>query len=87
MNPMIELWFPTDREFAIYGGGKKVYSSIVPASEVICDICNADVAIRPVPLIYGSYAVCLDCLAREYPDWRERVPVDVIAEWERQNSK
>jgi hypothetical protein len=53
----------------------------------ICDICNVDIAIRPVPLIYGNYAVCLDCLAREYPDWRKRVPADVIAEWERQNSK
>jgi hypothetical protein len=37
----------------------------IPDNLVICDICNATISLRPVPLLYISYATCPVCFQRD----------------------
>jgi len=44
--------------------GKAVYSTVIPADVVVCDLCNAGIPTRPVPVLWDGYAVCAKCFAR-----------------------
>ncbi len=48
------------------GDGKAVVEGLsIPADFVVCDICNRTITIRPVPLLFVSYAACPACFQRE----------------------
>lgn len=53
---------------------------MLTADEVYCDLCNADVVVRPVPVISG-YAACLNCLSRIEPEWPKQIPFEVMVFW------
>jgi hypothetical protein len=46
-------------------GGKIEEGISIPDDFVICDICNATISLRPVPLLYTSYATCPVCFQRD----------------------
>jgi len=54
-----------------------------PLSEVYCDLCNAEIVIRPVPVV-GTYALCLDCLAKVEPSWQKQVSKAIQIRWHEQ---
>ena len=59
-------WYPQERPSYVlmdWDGNVVAEGPTLGADEVICDICNAWVAIRPVPAL-GSYAVCPGCFFR-----------------------
>ncbi|MEJ5200594.1 MAG: hypothetical protein WHV66_00060 [Anaerolineales bacterium] len=76
----IELWNPTERTGKIISNGEEAYRWTLRADEVYCDLCNATVLLRPVPVISG-YALCLRCLAEVVPNWALKVPVEVMKQW------
>lgn len=57
-------WTPDDRLFMVYGeDGHIAYAETIPAEVAICDLCNGDILVRPVPVVWGDYALCPDCFA------------------------
>jgi len=62
----VAAWWPTFRPAwtLVTGDGEVEVGDPLGPDEVICDLCNADVAIRPVPMV-GSYALCAACFARQ----------------------
>jgi hypothetical protein len=62
----ITAWRPAWRpaRTLITGDGEMEAGDLLGPEEVICDLCNTDVSIRPVPM-GGSYALCTACLARQ----------------------
>lgn len=50
------------------------------ADEVYCDLCNAEIVIRPVPVV-GTYALCLGCLAKVEPSWQKQVSKTIQRAW------
>ena len=59
-------WYPQERPSYVlmdWEGNVVEEGPTLGADEVICDICNVWVAIRPVPSL-GSYAVCPTCFHR-----------------------
>jgi formylmethanofuran dehydrogenase subunit E len=80
----IKLWNPEKREFAVYdGNGNKIYSVTLSENEVYCDLCNAQIFTKPVPMI-GSYALCFDCLDSINENWREEIDEEILEDWEKQ---
>jgi len=58
----VTAWWPAFRPawtLLTPDGGVEVGETLGP-DEVICDLCNAEVAIRPVPVV-GGYAHCANC--------------------------
>ena len=85
----IELWYPEARPSYIAYTANGELSEIGPtlgADEAYCDLCNADIPIRPVPMI-GSYALCLECLAKVVPSWKEMVPAHIQYDWQDQETQ
>ncbi len=63
-----QWWRPTRRvAFVIsdWDGNVLAEGGVLEADEVLCDICNAFVLIRPVP-VTGSYALCPRCFERTF---------------------
>lgn len=58
----IQWWTPRERPAYILwtedGGVEN--GPLLGADEVICDVCNADVCVTPVPVVGGN-ALCPDC--------------------------
>lgn len=63
--PKIWTWqTPGERGVAVYdNSGKAVYSAVIPADVVVCDLCNAGIGTRPVPVLWDGYVVCAKCFA------------------------
>jgi hypothetical protein len=58
----VVAWWPGSRlawALTVPGGETEVGSTLGP-DEVICDTCNAEVTVRPVPVVNG-YARCARC--------------------------
>lgn len=34
----------------------------IPDDTILCDICNTQITGFPVPVVWGSYALCKECL-------------------------
>lgn len=82
----ITLWYPprVRPSFVfVYDDGQIEEGAPLSADEVYCDICNADVIVRPVPVV-GSYALCLDCLAKIEPSWQKQVSKAIQRMWHEQ---
>ncbi len=63
-NAHVTAWWPHFRpSYILVGGGDVEAGPSLAPDEVICDVCNAEVLIRPVPVV-GGYAMCRDCFAR-----------------------
>jgi hypothetical protein len=62
----ITAWWPAFRPTwtLVTGDGEVEVGDLLGPEEVICDLCNADVSIRPVPMV-GSYALCTACFIRQ----------------------
>ena len=61
----VKAWWPGFRPawtLTTADGGVEVGETLGP-DVVVCDLCNADVTIRPVPVVDG-YAHCATCFAR-----------------------
>lgn len=89
MASEIGLWMPRPRTVGVYDlTGKVIYEYQLDENTVVCDLCNANITIRPVPtIVEGHYAVCLECLKREVPDWWQKVKPWVINTWFEQLSQ
>jgi len=85
MAEKITLWMPVSRpSYIMYEAGNVVEVGMtLTADEVYCDLCNAVVPLRPVPVVRG-YALCLECLDQLVPDWHKLVDQVVVEEWRRQ---
>lgn len=88
---ILQLWDPPELRpsyvIAWYGddGVEDVEEGdLLTQDEVFCDLCNEYVPIRPVPVLFGTYALCVECLSRYVPDWEDRVDKAVLASWEKQ---
>ena len=82
----ITLWMPTPRPpFAVYDedGSLREMGPTLSESDVFCDCCNADITIRPAPVLAG-YALCLECLTKVAPDWRSRISPKIQESWRQQ---
>ena len=62
----VTAWWPAFRPAwtLVTGDGQVEIGDLLGPDEVICDLCNAEVTIRPVPMV-GSYALCTTCFARQ----------------------
>jgi len=82
----IELWFPpkTRPSFVLVDedGNDEVGAELTDA-EVYCDLCNADIPLRPVPVVSG-YALCLDCLPKIEPKWDSQITPLLKLIWQTQ---
>jgi len=80
----ITLWDPPEERPAFrlldLDGHILEEGPVLTADEVYCDLCNAEVVVRPVPVVYG-HAACLRCLSRLEPKWVEKIPFEVLAVW------
>jgi hypothetical protein len=63
---LVTAWWPAFRPAwtLVTGDGQVEIGDLLGPDEVICDLCNAEVTIRPVPMV-GSYALCATCFARQ----------------------
>jgi hypothetical protein len=70
-SAVIKAWWPTERPLVIIsdldGSNAQCLGRLGP-SEVICDLCNAEVRIRPVPIV-GNDALCKDCFKQTRLPW------------------
>jgi hypothetical protein len=82
--PRIVLWNPPAHRPAYrlmdWDGNVLEEGPMLTADEVYCDLCNADVLVRPVPVIDG-HVVCLRCLQEIDPKWPEQIPLEVLLVW------
>jgi hypothetical protein len=62
----ITAWWPAFRPAwtLVTDDGEVEVGDMLGPDEVICGLCNAEVTIRPVPMV-GSYALCTACFARQ----------------------
>jgi hypothetical protein len=62
----VAAWWPAFRPAwtLITDDGEVEVGDLLGPDEVICDLCNAEVTARPVPMV-GSYALCAACFARQ----------------------
>jgi len=83
MSKKITLWYPTHRPAYVFfdeAGNVEEEGAPLSADEVYCDLCNAEIVIRPVPVV-GTYALCLDCLNKVEPGWRKQVSKAIQRAW------
>ena len=58
-------WWPKEkfrnRATEIYGAG---FYSKIPVRDyvIVCDFCNVNITEFPVPVVWGTHAVCKECL-------------------------
>jgi hypothetical protein len=68
---VIKAWWPTERPLVIIsdldGSNAQCLGRLGP-SQVICDLCNAEVRVRPVPVV-GNDALCRACFQRTGLPW------------------
>lgn len=85
MRNKITLWYPQERPAYVFldEDGQVEEGPLLSSDEVYCDICNADVIVRPVPMI-GSYALCLRCLSEVEPNWQRQVSKTIQRMWHEQ---
>jgi len=50
-----------NRESRIYTAGT-VHVIPIPDTLILCDFCNAEITEFPVPVLWGSHALCGECL-------------------------
>lgn len=84
----LELWMPVSRPSYILmdeNGSVVEEGPELTDKEVYCDFCNADIPLRPVPVVCGS-ALCLDCLKAE-PDLKAQVTPTLMRLWEQQREE
>ncbi len=89
-SEMIILWMPSDRQAYVitdWDGNVLDEGEMLTADDVICDLCNANIPLRPVPVVWTNYAVCLECLDRVIPNWRQVVGEAVAQGWQKQASE
>jgi len=74
--PRIVLWNPPAHRPAYrlmdWDGNVLEEGPMLTADEVYCDLCNKHVPLNPAPMV-GSYVLCLDCLEKIEPGWREQI--------------
>ncbi len=72
----LELWIPPETRpsyvFVSEDGEVEESGPELTDAEVYCDLCNADIPLRPVPVVSG-YALCPDCLPKVEPEWEKQV--------------
>lgn len=57
----VKLWWPDFRPaWRIIGGGEDAIGPTLGPEEAICDLCNARIQMRPVPVVEG-HALCREC--------------------------
>lgn len=78
----ITLWKPPAERTAwtLYDLDGNVLEQGPMISEVYCDLCNAEVVLRPVPVVDG-YALCDHCLPKVVPNWHKQVSPAVLVAW------
>lgn len=60
----VTAWWPGFRlAWAMATADGVEVGDILGPGEVVCDLCNDEVAIRPVPVV-GTWAYCSECFAR-----------------------
>ena len=61
----VTAWWPGFRPAWVMttADGKTEVGDTLGPGEVICDLCNADISTRPVPVV-GTWALCLRCFTR-----------------------
>ena len=60
-DDLVQAWWPSFRiAWRITMGDEVTVGPTLGPDEVICDLCNAEVQLRPVPVVNG-YALCQDC--------------------------
>lgn len=86
MRNKITLWYPQERPAYVFfdeAGNVEEEGAPLSADEVYCDICNAEIVVRPVPVV-GDYVLCLDCLNKVEPGWRRQIPRAIQIRWNEQ---
>jgi hypothetical protein len=89
MKANIVLWNPppSRTSFVITGWEDDEVKTIVGPSlgddEVDCDLCGATTPLRPVPLAWGTHALCPACLV-EIEGWWESIPHSILYRWNQQ---
>jgi hypothetical protein len=72
------LWYPPAERISYvildWDGNVEEIGPVLTDADVVCDICNAEISLRPVPVWNGN-ALCDDCLGKFVPDWYQRVSV------------
>lgn len=62
-------WWPRQRfagrSIRIWSPGAPTVYIPIADDDIVCDLCDADIDLDPVPVI-GSYALCADCCVRVY---------------------
>ncbi len=75
----VTAWWPHFRpSYVLVGGGETEVGPTLGPDEVICDACNREVLIRPVPVVDG-YALCRSCFERTGLDFPGTIPPYVPA--------
>jgi len=46
---------------SVGGDGIDATAIPVPDDSILCDLCNAEITEFPVPVLWGTHAVCEDC--------------------------
>lgn len=85
----IELWTPPDAprpSYILYDDNGEILEVGPLIEDVVCDVCNATVPLRPVPVVKG-YALCLDCLDKVLPNWIREVGKAQAQKWLEQHSE
>lgn len=78
----INLYYPPEVRYSyiIVDENGAEFGPLLTDREVYCDLCNAEVPLRPAPLI-GSYVLCLECLAQIDPGWESQVDPAIVEIW------
>jgi hypothetical protein len=82
----ITLWYPEERpSYRLYDWDGNLLDEGAPlsADEVYCDLCNAPLSLNPAPMV-GGYVLCLDCLEKVEPRWREQITPLLETMWRTQ---
>jgi hypothetical protein len=62
-HQVVRAWWPGFRRaWSITTGDRVSLGPVLGPDEVICDICNRRVQMRPVPVV-NEYALCRDCFS------------------------
>lgn len=68
----VEWWDKEDfrgRVNGIYEIGGNGEAVIMPVADdyIVCDFCNRDITVFPVPVTFGHNALCTECYNRYFP--------------------
>lgn len=82
----LKLWTPPEsrQPYVFVGEDWEIeFGPELGEDEVYCDLCNATILLRPVPVVDG-YALCLECLPTIEPKWKELVTPLLKLIWQTQ---